>query len=54
MDKIEGKKVKASWFKPSDGTQKVIGEYENEGTQTFKPVGGAKKGNDWVLILESI
>ena len=54
MGKIEGEKVKASWFKPADGTQTAIGEYENKGTQIFKPLGGVKKGNDWVLILESI
>jgi hypothetical protein len=54
MGKIEGEKVKASWFKPADGTQTAIGEFENKGTQTFNPPGEEKDGNDWVLILESI
>lgn len=54
MGKIEGKKVKASWFKPADGTQAAIGEFDNMGTKSFNPPGEPKDGNDWVLILESI
>lgn len=54
MGKIEGEKVKASWFKPADGTQTAIGEFDNTGTKSFNPPGDEKEGNDWVLILESI
>ena len=53
MGKINGKKVKASWYSPRDGSQKMIGEFENQGVQPFTPPGGQKNGNDWVLILES-
>ena len=54
MGKINGDKVKASWFDPRNGSTKVIGEFENKGVQTFVPEGGQKDGNDWVLILDSI
>ncbi|MFC5282778.1 glycoside hydrolase family 140 protein [Pedobacter alpinus] len=54
MGKIEGENVKASWFKPADGSETAIGEFENKGTKSFNPPGTVKDGNDWVLILESI
>lgn len=54
MGKINGDKVKASWFNPRNGEETVIGEVENTGVQTFKPEGEAKDGNDWVLILDSL
>jgi hypothetical protein len=53
MGKISGLKVKASWYKPSDGTTTEIGEFENTGTHEFDPPGEPAKGNDWVLILDS-
>lgn len=54
MGKINGDKVKASWFDPRSGEETVIGEVENAGIQTFKPEGEEKDGNDWVLILDSL
>lgn len=54
MGKIEGDKVKASWFNPREGKQTEIGEFDNKGTQAFNPPGDEKKGNDWVLILQSL
>ncbi|MFD2731354.1 glycoside hydrolase family 140 protein [Pedobacter alpinus] len=54
MGKINGVKVKASWFKPTDGTQTAIAEVDNNGIKSFNPPGEEKDGNDWVLILESI
>lgn len=54
MGKINGDKVKASWFDPRSGEETVIGEVENTGVQTFKPEGEEKDGNDWVLILDSV
>ena len=54
MGKIDGEKVKASWFDPRTGEETVIGEFDNTGVQTFKPAGEKKDGNDWVLILDSI
>lgn len=54
MGKINGDKVKASWFDPRSGEETVIGEVENTGVQTFKPAGEEKDGNDWVLILDSL
>ncbi|MFM6975964.1 MAG: glycoside hydrolase family 140 protein [Sphingobacteriaceae bacterium] len=53
MGKIKGEKVRALWFNPSTGIRSVIGELDNKGQHTFDPPGEEKKGNDWVLILES-
>jgi hypothetical protein len=54
MGKIAGQRVKASWFKPSDGTKIELGEFENHGTHEFDPPGEPAEGNDWVLILDSV
>jgi len=54
MGKIAGEKVKASWFKPADGTITEIGEFANSGTQEFDPPGEPANGNDWVLVLDSV
>jgi hypothetical protein len=54
MGKIEGNKVKASWFNPRDGKTTLIGEFGNKGEEYFNPPGEEKEGNDWVLILDSI
>jgi hypothetical protein len=54
MGKIAGAKVKASWYKPTDGTTIAIGEFENTGTHEFNPPGEPAHGNDWVLILDSV
>ena len=53
MGKISGEKVKASWYKPADGTSTEIGEFENSGIQEFDPPGEPANGNDWVLVLDS-
>lgn len=49
---ILGKKVKASWYSPRDGSRIAIGELLNQGTRLFDPPGEPSEGNDWVLILE--
>lgn len=52
MGKIAGTKVKAIWYCPIDGSEKLIGMFVNKGVQSFDPPGEEKDGNDWVLILE--
>jgi hypothetical protein len=52
MSKIDGSKVKASWYSPRDGSKRSIGEFANTGVQDFDPPGEQMEGNDWVLILE--
>lgn len=52
MGKISGKKVKATWYSPRDGSKKIIGNILNKGVAKFDPPGEEKEGNDWVLILE--
>jgi hypothetical protein len=51
MDKISGKKVKARWYDPREGTWREIGEYASTGTRQFiAPSQGAR--SDWVLVLD--
>jgi hypothetical protein len=51
MDKISGKKVKARWYNPREGTWRNIGEYANTGTREFAaPSQGTR--SDWVLVLD--
>ena len=52
MGKINGQKVKATWYSPRNGSKKVIGSFLNKGILKFDPPGKEKEGNDWVLILE--
>jgi hypothetical protein len=54
MGKIAGAKVKASWFKPEDGSTSTIGEFDNNGIHDFDPPGEPANGNDWVLVLDSV
>ncbi len=54
MEKISGKKVKASWYDPRTGETRFIGKFANKGTHEFDPPGEAADGNDWVLIIDSI
>jgi len=53
MGKIAGQRVKASWFKPTDGSLIDLGDFENRDTHEFDPPGEPADGNDWVLILDS-
>ena len=52
LGKISGSKVKAWWFDPRTGAAAAIGVFPNRGTRTFTPKGGARPGNDWVLVLD--
>ena len=54
MGKIEGEKVKASWFNPKSGNRTTIGTYSNNGIASFDPPGDIERGNDWVLVLETM
>lgn len=54
MGKIEGEKVKASWYSPRDGQTTKIGTFENSGVQQFDAPGEPADGNDWVLVLDSV
>jgi len=52
LAKLTGSNSKATWYNPRTGETKMIGTYINKGTYSFKPEGGVKDGNDWVLILD--
>jgi hypothetical protein len=46
-----GKKVKARWYDPREGTWREIGEYGNTGTREFAAPSQRSK-SDWLLVLE--
>lgn len=52
MGKIDGDKVKASWFDPRTGQTQEIGAYVNSGVVEFDAPGDPRIGNDWVLVLD--
>lgn len=51
---LPGKKIKATWFSPKDGTIKKIGVFPNEDMPEFDPPGEQENGNDWILILDGV
>jgi len=51
MKKIAGKKVKATWYNPREGTIKPAGEFQNTDFETFTPPTSGID-NDWVLVLD--
>ena len=51
LDRITGKKVKAWWYDPRDGSRIEIGVSPNTGTREFVPPSRGAK-NDWVLVLD--
>ena len=54
MGKIEGKKVKATWYNPRNGKYTIIGVFQNNIVKQFDPPGEVEDGNDWILVLESV
>jgi hypothetical protein len=51
MDKLSGKRIKAQWYDPREGTWAVIGQYPNTGVREFVPPSNGDQ-NDWVLVLD--
>jgi hypothetical protein len=51
MKKISGNKVRAWWYNPRNGEATLIGEFVNEGFQTFIPPSSGID-NDWLLVLD--
>ncbi|WP_207492338.1 glycoside hydrolase family 140 protein [Aridibaculum aurantiacum] len=54
MGKVNGDKVKASWYNPKNGQSTLLKTVSNKGTRKFNPPGKPAEGNDWVLVLESL
>jgi hypothetical protein len=52
--KLEGSKLKASWYDPRNGEITVIGTFNKSKLLKFNPPGEKKNGNDWVLILDAV
>lgn len=50
LAQIGGTAKKAWWYSPRDGRIEYIGEFRSD-RATFRPRGGHRAGNDWVLIL---
>ncbi|QHT63213.1 DUF4038 domain-containing protein [Paenibacillus lycopersici] len=53
MGRIAGDEVTASWFDPRTGESTPIGQFPNTGERKFLPP-MAGRGNDWVLVLDSL
>jgi hypothetical protein len=53
LDKMQLKRIRASWYNPRSGLFTKIGDYEAKGIKTFDPPGEKSDGNDWVLILDN-
>src|SRR5206468_4159937 len=51
MDKLSGKRIKAQWYDPREGTWTVIGQYSNSGVREFVPPSNGDQ-NDWILVLD--
>lgn len=51
LGKITGKKVKASWYNPRNGSVTSLGTFKNKGKRTFTPPVQVE-GEDWVLIMD--
>jgi hypothetical protein len=52
LQKMNMKRIKASWFNPRDGLFTDIGTFKAEGIMTFDPPSEKTPGNDWVLVLD--
>jgi hypothetical protein len=50
---IAGSILVAWWFNPRSGAATRIGEFPDSGVLEFDPPGEPKRGNDWVLVLDS-
>jgi len=53
MDKLSGRKVKAQWYDPREGTWILIGQYSNIGIREFVPPSNGDS-NDWLLVLDDM
>lgn len=53
LDRLRGPRVRAYWFDPRTGAARMIGTFARAGTRTFNPPGNERRGNDWVLVLDS-
>lgn len=52
--KLQGSKIKASWYNPRNGEFTAINTSAKSGAMKFDPPGEVKDGNDWVLVLDAI
>ena len=53
MDPLSGRKVKAQWYDPREGTWIFIGQYSNVGVREFVPPSNGDS-NDWLLVLDDV
>ena len=53
-EKLEGSRIKASWYNPRNGNITAIGTFNKAKIMKFDPPGQPANGNDWVLILDAI
>jgi len=52
--KLQGSKIKASWYNPRNGEVTLINTFAKGSAMKFDPPGEVKDGNDWILVLDAI
>ncbi len=50
---LQSNKLKASWFNPRNNSYVILKDIEKGSDILFDPPSDPKRGNDWVLLLES-
>jgi hypothetical protein len=53
MQKLNGSRLRASWFNPRDGSVQAAGEFSNVGDRAFTPPNPGEL-LDWVLVLDDV
>lgn len=51
--KLQGQRIKASWFNPRNGNITAAGTFNQSKSLKFNPPDEPKEGNDWVLVLDA-
>lgn len=51
LEKLSGRRLRAFWFDPRDGSSNTIGTFARSGRREFRPPSQGK-GHDWVLVLD--
>jgi hypothetical protein len=50
LEHLAGDKLRAAWFDPREGTQRLLSEIARHGTREFTPPTQGE-GQDWILVL---
>jgi len=54
LEKISGNQIRVWWFNPRNNTCIRVGQMDKPGEFEFDPPADAKRGNDWVLVVDDV